>query len=272
MHKESGVAKSRMQEIKRLPLNVHLAHVPGAQGDNNLMGRNGIAPMPDSHLPSILISFAYLDMFLPIQYKYKYRDWMMDSGAYSAYNSGKTIDINKYIDTCHELREKDKTLTEIIALDVIGSGEGSLKNAIYMKEQGVDCIPVFHIGDDWQILKEYCKNYYKVGLSCRFGESVTESMRFYEQCFAREWPKKFHSFGWIDEKMLMSYPLHSCDSTSWEVGPCAFANWKFFGKISIRGSAQNLRSQIEWYMELEQRLRNRWVREMKLLDTLSMAK
>ncbi len=253
----------------KLPPTVCLAHVPGAQGDNNLTGRNNVEILPDSSLPALLISFVYLDAFVTNQRKYHYRNWMMDSGAYSAYNIGTTIDINKYIDTCLRLGERDKTLTEIIALDVIGSGEGSLKNATYMKAQGVtDCIPVHHIGDDWDILKEYCKNHPKVGLSCRFGEPINKSLKYYDQCFARAWPKKFHSFGWIDEKMLMKYPFHSSDSSSWEVGPCAFANWKMFGKMSVRGSTQNLRVQVDWYLALEERLRQRWKKEMLVLNGL----
>lgn len=249
---------------KEAPL-VRLAHVPGAQGDNSLLGQRGVDQIPQASWPALLISFYYLKVFLEKQDQYAYRDWMMDSGAFSAYNSGGFIDIHEYIDTCHKLRETDSTLAEIIALDVIGSGEGSLKNAWYMKEQGVEAMPVFHIGEDWDILLEYAKHWDKVGLSCRFGEPVKKSYAFYDGCFARIWPKKCHSFGWVDEKMLMKYPFHSSDSSSWEVGPVGFGNWKYFGKMSVKGSEQNLRSQVEWYLAMEERLRFRWKREMALL-------
>lgn len=244
---------------------IRLAHVPGAQGDNNLLGQRGVDALPDTSLPAILVSYYYITGFLDQQEKYRYRDWMMDSGAFSAYNSGAEIDLHEYIDICHLLRKEDPTLAEIIALDVIGSGEGSLKNAIVMREAGLDVIPVFHIGEDWGILKEYCAGWNKVGLSCRFGEPITQSYKFYDQCFARAWPKKFHSFGWMDEKMLMKYPFHSADSSSWEVGPCAFGNWKYFGKLPIYGSNQNLKTQVDWYLGLEERLRGRWRKEMALL-------
>ncbi len=139
-----------------------------------------------------------------------------------------------------------------------------------MKNNGIEAMPVFHIGDDWDILIEYAKNWDKVGLSCRFGEPQKESYRFYDQCFARIWPKKTHSFGWVDEKMLMRYPFHSSDSSSWEVGPCGFANWKYFGKMSVRGASQNLRTQVDWYLALEERLRYRWRREMEQLNSLPL--
>ncbi len=289
-----------LTEVKKLPTTnerptpksppiVRLAHVPGAQGDNVLKGRNGNNQLSREHWPSILISYFYIDVFLEQQEKFAYRDWMMDSGAFSAYNSGKSIDIERYIDTCLRLRQTDNSLAEIIALDVIDnststiksytatgtssdakrrSGEASLKNALYMKSKGVEAMPVFHIGEDYNILLEYCKHYDKVGLSCRFGEPKTLSYKFYDQCFARIWPKKTHSFGWIEEKMLMTYPFHSSDSSSWEVGPVGFGNWKTFGKMSIKGSAQNLTTEVLWYLKLEERLRERWRKEMLLLESL----
>lgn len=200
---------------------------------------------------------------------------MLDSGAFSAYNAGEVIDLDLYIDVCRTLLARPEIApVEIICLDVIGSGEGSLKNAWKMKYAGLDVIPVFHIGENWGILKEYCENWEKVGLSCRLGEGVPTSMRFYEQCFAREWPRRFHSFGWVGEKMLMTFPFHSSDSTDWEIKPVQFGTWRAFAKegstnyLNWKGSSQNLESEIDWYLNLEQRLRVRWTKEMKLLESL----
>lgn len=253
---------------------IRLAHVPGAQGDNNLTGRNGVEQLPVESRPALLVSYVYLKGFIGCQSKYAYRDWMLDSGAFSAYNSGKVIDLQQYIKDCKDLLSKDTTLVEVIALDVIGSGPGSATNANIMREAGLDVIPVFHIGDDWSILKNYCQGYNKVGLSCRFGESVKDSYKFYEQCFARGWPKKFHSFGWVAEKMLLTFPFHSSDSADWEIKPCQFGTWRAFGKpgstayLNVRGSKQNLRAEVEWYLELERRLQHKWKKQMDELEKL----
>lgn len=260
------------QAIGKESPTVHLAHVPGAQGDNVLMGRNGVEALPDTSLPALLVSYWYIRGFLENQHRYKYRDWMLDSGAFSAHNSGKEIDLGEYIKFCLRVKAEDKTLREIIALDVIGDGPGSLINAHNMRDAGVDAMPVFHIGEDWAILKEYCEGWSKVGLSCRFGESIKESMCFYGQCFARHWPKKFHSFGWQGEVMLETFPFHSSDSADWEIKPARFGTWRSFAKkgstayMNLRGSKQNLRCEVEWYLALEARLRQRWENEMKLLD------
>lgn len=265
--------ESRYKAIAPAP-EVRLAHVPGAQGDNNLTGRNGVEQLPEASHPALLVSYFYLKGFLDNQHKYAYRDWMLDSGAFSAYNSGKEINLQEYITECKRLLPIDLSLVEIIALDVIGSGPGSATNAEIMRDAGLDIIPVFHIGDDWSILKDYCQGYNKVGLSCRFGEPVKESYRFYEQCFARGWPKKFHSFGWVAEKMLLMFPFHSSDSADWEIKPCQFGTWRSFGKpgstayLNVRGSKQNLRAEVEWYLDLERRLQQRWKKEMGVLQAL----
>ncbi len=243
---------------KALAPQVRLAHRPGAQGTNTLAGaRNGKGLEPEK-LPAILVSYVYIEQFIKKQQQYAYRDWMLDSGAFSAWNSGTEINLSEYIQFCKTIKAKDSSLSEIIALDVIGSATGSLANAKKMKQAGVDAMPVFHIGDDWGILKEYAAGWDKVGLSCRFGESIKDSMKFYDQCFAKAWPKKFHSFGWVAEDMLLRFPFHSCDASSWEMGPCAFGNWKTFGKMSVRGSKQDLRCEVLWYLELEARCRAKW--------------
>lgn len=213
--------------------------------------------------PKILVSYFYLKTYNLHKHKYHPTHTMLDSGAYSAWNSGKTIDIDAL---CEEI--KNPYWKEAVGLDVIGDAEGSLKNALYMKRKGVNAMPVFHIGDPWEILQEYCKQFDKVGLSCRFGESIKTSDLWNDQCFARQWPHKFHSFGWLAEKSMMRVPFHSADSSSWALGPGAFGTWREFGKLSIRGKI-DLTAQVDSVLRMERRLQTRWKKEMALLESKS---
>lgn len=250
---------------------VRLAHVTGAQGDNNLIGRNGVEQLPLSSAPALLISYAYLDPFLKLQDKYAYRDWVMDSGAFSAFTSGKVIVLQDYIDICHRLIEADSTLVEVFALDVIGDWKGSMANAEEMWRQGVEAIPCFHYGEPWDVLKQLCATYPKVAIGGCVGKRDKDE--FASQCFARVWPKKLHGFGFGSEKSILLNPWHSVDATNWETGPCAFGRWNSFGgSLSVRGSAQNLRTEIEWYLDLERRARERWKKEMLMLEKLETTK
>lgn len=173
---------------------------------------------------AVLVSFAYLKGWPKIAPYFRApKAMMLDSGAFTAYTIGHTVDHDAL------LAETMKPVwTEAVGLDVIGDHVGSRRNAEYALKRGVTKgMPVFHIGDPWDLLKWYCDNFPKVGLSCRFGESVAESMRFYGQCFARAWPHKFHSFGWVQEDPLMAFPFHSADAATWSVAPTAYRNFAF---------------------------------------------
>ena len=69
-------------------LKIMLSHAPGAQGDNVMVGRNDVEQIPESRAPSLLISYLYSHKFIQRQKEFCYRDWALDSGAYSAYMSG----------------------------------------------------------------------------------------------------------------------------------------------------------------------------------------
>ncbi len=239
---------------------VRLAHKPSAQGDNNLLGVRGVAALPDASRPSLLVSYFYLQPFLKNRHRYRYRDWVMDSGAFSAENSGAAIDLRAYIECCRELLETDPTLTEVYALDVIGDWKATLRNAEAMWAAGIPAIPCFHVGSPESVLVGLARDYPKIALGGAVGFRGKD--KWAAQCFARVWPKPIHGFGFGSEKSIMTLPFHSVDATNWEIGPCKFGRWQTYGQMSVRGSKQNLRSEVEWYLRLEQRARARWAPQM----------
>jgi hypothetical protein len=246
---------------------VRLAHVPGAQGDNVLLGQRGVEQLPKEKWPAILVSFVYLKPFLKLQRRYAYRDWALDSGAFSAYNSGTTIRLDEYIDVAKRLLATDPTIAEVFALDVIGDWRASLRNCEVMWSRGVPAIPCWHAGEPWDALASMARDYPKIALGgvARTRESV--KMAWAEQVFARVWPKRVHGFGFGGKAALERLPFHSIDATNWEILPCGFGHWQSFGKMSVRGSKQNLRCEVEWYLDQERKARVRWKREMALLDS-----
>lgn len=279
---------------------IRLAHIHGAQGDNVLLGRKGVKRLDEQRLqdvsptvrlattvaygsmspeayerhyaardnaPALLVSYVYLEPFLKNRHNYFYRDWVLDSGAFSAHNSGKEITLQSYIDTCQKLLSDDPTLTEIFALDVIGDWQASLKNCEEMWKQGIPAIPCYHVGEPESALLEMVKSYPKIALGGAVGYRGKD--KWAEQCFARIWPKKVHGFGFGGEKSIMALPWHSVDATNWEIGPCKFGRWNSFGKMSVRGSKQNLRAEVEWYLALEQRARQKWRKQMLELETVA---
>ena len=216
--------------------------------------------------PALLVSYVYLEPFLKNQHRYLYRDWVLDSGAFSAHNSGRTISLDKYIDTARRLLDADPTLSEVFALDVIGDGKASLKNCEAMWKAGIAAIPCFHRGTPEAELKHIAKDYPKIALGGVALLKGAAKMKFAQQAFARVWPCRIHGFGFGSESQVMALPWHSVDATNWELGPCKFGRWQSFGQMSVRGSNQNLRAEVEWYLRLEARARKKWAQQMAELD------
>jgi hypothetical protein len=218
--------------------------------------------------PALLVSFVYLKPFLIHRHRYHFRDWVLDSGAFSAFQSGTQIKLQDYIDTAKRLIAEDPKLTEVFALDVIGDWKSSLRNTEEMWRQGIRAIPCYHCGEPESVLRGLAKDYPKIALG---GVAVANrhlKTRFASECFARVWPKPIHGFGYGKESHIMAFPWHSVDATNWEADPCRFGRWRAFGckRLSVRGSSQNLRAEVEWYLKLEDRARDRWRNEMAKLN------
>lgn len=222
----------------------------------------------DEGLPTLLVSYAYLDAFEKARENYTFENWVLDSGAFSAKNSGKVVKIEDYIETCKRLAS-DQKLTEVFALDVIDDWKAGQQNTEAMWKAGVEAIPCFHYGEPEELLKDMAEQYPKIALGGAVGLSIKKKMDWASQCFARVWPKKIHGFGFGGERAILNLPFHSVDATNWESGPCRWGEWYAFAskrKLAVRGGEQDLRAEVKWYLKLQNRARLRWVQEMQMLE------
>ena len=216
--------------------------------------------------PALLVSYFYFKGFEKLKAQVSFRDWVLDSGAFSAHNSGKVIDLQAYIDFCLKWQAKDTLLTEIYALDVIGDPEASLRNTEEMHRQGVNAIPTFHLGSPWEALEELSK-YPKIALGGMVRKPKNLKRSWLEQVFARAWPRSMHAFGLASEDLLMLFPFHSCDASNWELAPSAFGQWQRYGNLRLTGGQNNLRVEVDHYLAMEKKLQHRWKRELASLHT-----
>jgi hypothetical protein len=219
-------------------------------------------------LPALLVSYVYLQPFLKNRHRYRFRDWVMDSGAFSAANSGRVITLDEYVKTCHHLIATDPSLVEIFALDVIGDPQASAANCDAMWKEGIPAIPCFHYGEPEGALMAMAERYPKIAIGGVAYKRGTAKTNWARQVFARVWPKRIHGFAFGGEDHVMALPFHSVDSSSWEIGACGFGNWKQFGHLVVRGSDQDLRGEVQAYLELEDRARVKWAPQMRELDAL----
>lgn len=233
---------------------------------NGLMPKEADAINSASIKPALLVSFYYLKQFLKVRDRLQFRDWSMDSGAYSAHNSGVTIDLQQYIETCRELLATDPKLTEVFSLDVMYDHKASLKNTEKMWAAGIQCIPTFHLHEPESALLAMAKDYPKISLGGVVG--YRDKNAWAQQCFARVWPKRIHGLGFGGETDILTLPFESVDATNWETGPAKFGRWQAYGQLSVPHSRVDLRAEVEWYMALERRAKIKWRKEMALIGAL----
>lgn len=244
-----------------------------AYGTAGRVVNEALSPNPaltDEQAPALLVSYVYLNKFQKSQHLHQYRDWVLDSGAFSAYNSGYEIKLADYIDCCKRLKDSQPKLTEVFALDVIGDWRGTVQNTEAMWAAGIEAIPCFHAGSAWSVLTGIAKDYPKIALGGVALQRGKLKLDWAAQCFARVWPCKIHGFGFGSETAAMLLPWHSMDASSWCTGPACWGRWNSFNykKVSVRGGSgqQKLRAEVDWYLKLEAKARRRWAKDMATLE------
>ena len=221
-------------------------------------------------IPALLCSFYYLKSFRRYRDDIVFRDWSMDSGAYSAFKSGAVIDLQEYTETCLELLETDPKLVEVFTLDVIGDHRATLRNTERLWENGVPAIPIFHFSEPWEHLQLLVKLFpFKIGIGGAAKVVGKRKVLQAREIISRVWPMRIHGLGFGAENALMELPFHSVDTSSWFLQPCSFGLWKSFGGdcakgrgMSVRGQDADITAQVVYYLKMEQKLKKRWKLDM----------
>jgi hypothetical protein len=107
-------------------------------------------------------------------------------------------------------------------LDVIGSTEGTAQNqAILEQEHGLAPLPVFHVGEPWDVLEGLIDRYPYIALG-----GMVPHLRYTQRlmpwlvgCFKRAAGRAvFHGLGATNWTILKAFPWYSVDSSSWGQG------------------------------------------------------
>jgi hypothetical protein len=220
--------------------------------------------------PALLVSYVIIDDVLKEMPNLVFRDWVLDSGAYSAFTLGKEIRLQDYIDFCKRMRGIDRPPTEVFALDVIGDWKGSLKNTEEMWRQGVEAVPCYHEGEPWHVLQTMAREYPKIALGGMVGAPGNRKLKWVKECFARVWPKRIHGFGVFNQQILHAVPFESVDSANWAY-PMIGGNWIGIGHgkwVVLRTrKTYDLRAEVRYYMKLERKLKFLWRRELAAIGS-----
>lgn len=152
----------------------------------------------------------------------------IDSGAFSAHTTGLKIDVDEFTDFCLGLTDA----TDIFGLDVIGDMKASWKNYERSWSRGVPVIPTIHLGASSGYIKECAAAADKVAIGgVARGVHIHDRYRFFDRVFSLIWPKRIHGFGQTDSRVMLRYPFHSVDSTSWLMAPSGFGRWVGISRV-----------------------------------------
>lgn len=197
----------------------------------------------DTGYPHILVSFAYdQDRKFADRLGYEPRNWLGDSGAFTAWTAGAEVDINELIDWCRYQIERSPTF-QCISLDVIPGDPGgntrpttrernramrrSLENGDTMRAAGLKIIEVFHVFEPLshlELLLDRRQPGELVGLGGMVGRSDRLKRAFCDEAFALV---RDRAGGWqgitplhglgisIRSPVAARYPWFSVDSSSW---------------------------------------------------------
>lgn len=176
--------------------------------------------------PRILLSYAYLNGPLA-EVSMDGRDlsgvdFLIDSGAFTAYTLGKQINLTEYMDW---LTANRRLINHAAALDVIGDWKGSAANFDIMQEaigDKVHVIPAWHLGSPLEELARLCKTnpYVAIGGCVPYAKTPKLLMRHLIQAHkvAREYGTGLHGLGITGKVTMTALPWKSTDSSSWVSG------------------------------------------------------
>jgi hypothetical protein len=161
----------------------------------------------------------------------------LDSGAFSAFSQGVTIDIDRY---CDYIKTNRDIIDFASVLDSIGCHKGTWHNQAAIERNGVSVLPCFHYGEPMEVGQYYVDNYKHFTL----GGLVPVSTPQMKIWLDRVWhtlftnpdgtPKaRIHGFGVTSLPMMMRYPWDSVDSSTW-------VQWAANGMILLPRSGKQI--------------------------------
>lgn len=143
----------------------------------------------------------------------------LDSGAFSSFTKGTTIDLGGYCDFIH----RNADIIECASvLDAIGDPLATWHNQHEMERRGVRALPCYHTGEDPRYLEHYVANYEYITLGGLVGSSTKALITWLDTVWDKYLvdgagrPKlKVHGFGITSRPVMSRYPWYSIDSAGW---------------------------------------------------------
>lgn len=184
---------------------------------------------------------------------------ILDSGAFTAWNSGEDINIDSLIEYMHQWKHVYTMAANLDKIpgvrrqlptkeDVHIAAEVGWKNSKYILSKGIPqdrLMPIFHQGEDFKWLKLMVEEegFRYIGVSPSNDYTTEQRMFWLDEVYDYlvKLPNyvKTHCYGMTSERLMRTYPAYSCDSTSWVLQAGFGMIATPFGNISMSDDPNN---------------------------------
>jgi len=170
---------------------------------------------------------------------------LIDSGAYSL-QTGRTTqwetNIKGYALWLQFILDKYPEVVGYFNLDCYArDAKRNLENQLYLESKGLKPIPVWHVGEEVEILDWYCNRYEIVGIGGNVSGhvSIHHQIRIWNWLVQRYPGQKFHYFGAGRSalRIFKSFRPYSTDNSSW-LAPTKFGHM-VVGNDVVLGSPED---------------------------------
>lgn len=214
----------------------------------------------------------YIERYIAKKTRRNSSKLFVDSGAFTAWTKGVSIDVDGYIDYLNNL---DDAITLCAQVDCIPGIFGrvrtqkeiedspikSWENYLYMKDKLKSrdkLIPIFHQEESFEHLKKMLEYRHSdgkpisyIGISPSNDRSQSDKEDFIAESFyliknSSNPNVKTHAFGMTNLSMLERYPFTSADSTSWKMSAAFGSIMTRFGTILISSEQLKDKKHIEY--------------------------
>lgn len=196
----------------------------------------------------------------------QFKNYLLDSGGYSARIRGIEIDVKDYANYLN--KHQIKVAFNLDTNDV----KETLLNQDYLeKSTDTYIIPIYHLSDwlsdehRW-LIEKYVAEYPYISYGGSAGGKVSslDRKKFLNYAFSHSRDKvRVHGLGMTAEWMITSYPYYSVDSTSW-ISIARFANSKVYSPEMAKVVSKkqhylrNVERELEYWILLQQKVSKLW--------------
>lgn len=189
--------------------------------------------------------------------------FLLDSGAFSVWRSGRHIDLKEYIAYAKDFIARNHGLIDhiyIVNLDAIPGEQGTKPtkkdveeaarqgwdNMIQMEKTGLTPLHIFHQGERFEWLERIAGRHQYIGISPNNDASLKSKFNWMKKVFSMVRARNMtHGFAVTARKLMQSFPWYSVDSTSW-MAPQIYGKAVFTPSFEDLGLTSRSKSHVDY--------------------------